>query len=215
MIKFNEATPLSKWVAIVFFILVLPVLCFYIGKQYEQATSIYNIQTVNQTAVKTDASTWKTYTNAKYGFSVEYPTSILKAPTVDESQKDFTHIVFANIISDPTPDLQKIGQIIQPRLEIDINDIASYGDPGYSQSADYYKINLSGGHSGFLPKEGGAGARNFIAAVKLDDGSFLSASMDKRKIVACEKDSPCAEAVQDEATAQIFSQILATFKFGM
>jgi hypothetical protein len=83
MIKFNEVTPLSKLLAIIFFILVLPVLSFYIGKQYEQATSLNiqnntslntnNIPSTNQNVAKTDTSTLKIYKNDTYHFQFQYP----------------------------------------------------------------------------------------------------------------------------------------------
>ncbi|MDD5051058.1 MAG: hypothetical protein PHV93_04990 [Candidatus Pacebacteria bacterium] len=151
---------------------------------------------------------WKTYTNFKYGFSLDYPSSILAAPSIDESQISFTRIIFHNL-ADKTPNYEKLGQIIQPTLQIGINDKAFYGNPGYDQSTDYYEINLSG-HAGFRSKVDDY--YNSVEGVKLGDGSYASFSMDKSKIVTCEK-GICAEALQDEQTKKLFSQILSTLKF--
>ncbi len=109
MIQWHEVTWYSRWGAIILFLVVVPVLCFYIGTQYEltqQALSIVPIQSVPEKPVATttenisypagfsgalsEISTdgWKTYKN-KNGWEIQYPTNWLTADCVDGSQVQF------------------------------------------------------------------------------------------------------------------------------
>ncbi len=47
-IKWNEVTPFSKWAALIVFLLVLPVLTFYIGMKYNETRNALYIGALNQ-----------------------------------------------------------------------------------------------------------------------------------------------------------------------
>ncbi len=51
MIKWNEVTWYSRWGAIILFLVVVPMLCFYIGKQYEAIVSEKTAQLVTPSIV--------------------------------------------------------------------------------------------------------------------------------------------------------------------
>lgn len=73
MIKFNEVTWYSKLAAIIFFLAVLPILCFYIGVQYEVAKEI-NIPVPLATNLPVNNTSQQSkYINQEYGFSFTYP----------------------------------------------------------------------------------------------------------------------------------------------
>lgn len=98
MINFNEVTWYSKLAAIIFFIGVFPVLCFYIGNRYGEVKSLNNVQyseglvparqqpsdCPNGTLVETlngyqcdvseseTALNWRTYKNDQFEF--QYPS---------------------------------------------------------------------------------------------------------------------------------------------
>ncbi len=103
MIKFNEITWYSRLAAILFFLAVFPILCFYIGTKYQEVREQSDVQhdqssmslrqhpenCPNGTLVKTlngmqcdvseseAASSWKTYKDERFEFSysAEYGTS--------------------------------------------------------------------------------------------------------------------------------------------
>lgn len=82
MIKWNEVTWYSKFLAILFFIGVLPVLCFYIGKEYgevKQQVEMVEIATSEpqeKVATGADIAEWKTYQNEEYKFEFKYPATL-------------------------------------------------------------------------------------------------------------------------------------------
>lgn len=81
MIKWDRVTWYSKLLAIIFFIGVLPLLCFYVGARYgevkEQAERVETVSFIPKAKVAegVDTSEWKTYRNEKYGFEFKYPES--------------------------------------------------------------------------------------------------------------------------------------------
>ena len=79
--NFTTVTPLSKTLAMVFFIL-LPFLGFYVGMLYQKQADIvtqFVIQPQNAPSPSLSAlssmSDWKTYTNQKIGLRFKYPSS--------------------------------------------------------------------------------------------------------------------------------------------
>jgi hypothetical protein len=83
--KWNEYTWNSRWGAIILFLIILPILSFYIGRQYEQSTTINTyIQPITTqdnsphfqsgtSSVDTNISNWKSFIDEKYGFEFKYP----------------------------------------------------------------------------------------------------------------------------------------------
>ena len=81
MIEWNKVTWYSKWGAIIVFILVLPILTFYIGTKYRETQQILsdseNISVNNNPkpahTINSSVVGWQTYTNQDYGFGFKYP----------------------------------------------------------------------------------------------------------------------------------------------
>ncbi len=164
-----------------------------------------------QEIVKTQRPDWETYTNEKYGFSLQYPPSILVAPRDTDEQSEYVPIVFKNI-SQQNIDLMpyKTGQILEPQLEIDIVNESALS---YS---DYSKGYRTSGGDDAITIDGRTGYRtgNRVAAVRLNEDFFIyMMSMQKRQLVECQKDGLCAKALDDPQTAELFDQILSTFRF--
>ena len=86
MIKWNEVTWYSKLGAIILFLIVVPVFCFYIGTQYQEIAGasmpieknllLENIQPINSSQEDLIASTTvvqKFYKNAAWSMSMQLP----------------------------------------------------------------------------------------------------------------------------------------------
>lgn len=79
MIKWNEYTWYSKLSALVLFILILPILTFYIGRKYEQTTEVLN-------SVNSDTSGYSNGPQANSGQGpVIYHNSQTLSPNVSET----------------------------------------------------------------------------------------------------------------------------------
>jgi hypothetical protein len=79
--KWKEYTWYSKWASLLFFIVVLPILSFYIGMQYEVAKQPLENQLMQAPATNTvtdfpSQATLETYVNEKYGFEFKYPSGL-------------------------------------------------------------------------------------------------------------------------------------------
>jgi hypothetical protein len=74
----TTVTPLSKFIAMTLFI-ILPFVGFYFGYKYGQLTLplLLPIPTIfPKPTISPNISTWKTYTNPKYGYSIKYPPNL-------------------------------------------------------------------------------------------------------------------------------------------
>lgn len=76
-LQWNEVTWYSKLLSIVFFIAVLPVLTFYIGREYERTEQILNDPAPAVPVVEGADSSFEAYTNSEYNFSLKYPQGYL------------------------------------------------------------------------------------------------------------------------------------------
>lgn len=87
MIKFNEVTWYSKLSAIILFLLLLPILTFYIGTEYEKTQEVLNkVVKVVEFPIRyatTTTPTLSTYQNILYGWSLKYPSSWHILETLD------------------------------------------------------------------------------------------------------------------------------------
>jgi hypothetical protein len=75
MIKWNEVTPLSKWLAIIFFLLVLPILSFFIGMQYQQVSLNQEKYNISANVPTPNPNEKLTYRNEKIGIEFQYPST--------------------------------------------------------------------------------------------------------------------------------------------
>ncbi len=58
-IKWNEVTPFSKWAALIVFLLILPILAFYIGAQYNETRNVLSIITPDESSTNSAPSVEK------------------------------------------------------------------------------------------------------------------------------------------------------------
>ena len=116
MIKFNQVTWYSKLAAAILFILVLPILTFYIGIQYQATMTIVlesknipmiqgeNTPTIDraQNKIASDDADFskiinsafvKTYHSSKCGFEFKYPTYANFIEDPDESSCEYLKIL--------------------------------------------------------------------------------------------------------------------------
>jgi len=101
MIKWNEYTWYSKWASLIFFILVLPILTFYIGTQYEEAKNVSEVVIPQNVVVKkstTSISSLNVYKNDFIEFQYPQDFSVeeideVPYKTLKISNKDYYFLI--------------------------------------------------------------------------------------------------------------------------
>jgi hypothetical protein len=92
MIEFNKVTWYSKLAAVIIFLLVIPMITFHIGREYQKTISV--LETASATDVPLSSvdmggqpvSGYVTYTNPVYKFSFSYPKSWIMTESADKTQ---------------------------------------------------------------------------------------------------------------------------------
>ena len=79
-IKWNKVTWYSRWAAVIVFLIMIPILCFYIGMIYGEVRSIelipeLGIPAKNTPSVSTTSFPYSTYSNDIYNFTFQYPST--------------------------------------------------------------------------------------------------------------------------------------------
>ncbi|MES3005987.1 MAG: hypothetical protein V4664_03515 [Patescibacteria group bacterium] len=108
MIKWNEYTWYSKWASLIFFILILPILTFYIGTQYQEAKYVSKVavsQNILDKSVKQSPLVSSTSTNLYRDDLIEfqYPSgySVKDSwPGSDYEQLEISNGIVTFFISD-------------------------------------------------------------------------------------------------------------------
>lgn len=108
MNKWNTVTPLSRFLAVVLFVGIVPVLSFYIGVQYEKTVDVISrIPTPAVSSANTTGSmaTWKTFTSTSLGFSIRHPLAVTVTEFAgDPHPENFApaHVIFSDAATGDT-----------------------------------------------------------------------------------------------------------------
>ena len=142
-----------------FVFIALPILGFFAGMHYQSLTeasnkaSIIPPQIPSVARVVNDAATWKTYTNTKYGYSINYPSNWIMREfsdgktgaafqpankPVDPENETLTINVSQKVVSEPVLSFEAYARVAGSK------EIQSYGD-----AASFEMINTDTGLNGY------------------------------------------------------------------
>lgn len=141
MIKFNEVTWYSKLLAAIIILGGFPALAFYIGVEFQKATSIHEsivppmYVSIPNEPKNTDTNTqWKTYTNETYGFTFSYPTDNIIEETATPT---YAYSKYRIISAYPEQSFDSVNAGKYPEIRVDVIPLDSEFTYSMSETGKY------------------------------------------------------------------------------